>query len=154
MPDKPEAIDRYLSDVLIRRRAPAFLEISGTGRLVSCSGHLGLYGLSNLELDLEATDQVPMLVGLLRRCDPPALLPQIQTPSGRHADVHIMPVAERHWVILLDAEEDYAARLPYQQQANELSLLKQRQEKLEESDGREIAETAGPLLAALIETVR
>jgi hypothetical protein len=148
MPEQPEEVGRYLSDELIARRMPAFLQVNQTGRLVSCSGALGLYGLSDLEAGGNASDQIPMLVGLLQHRDPPAVLPQIQTPSGRHADVHIVPAGECQWVVFVDAEDDYAARLSYQQRVNELSLVKQRQAKPVRS-GRGATEDSEPLLATL-----
>ncbi len=150
----PEAVSSHLNQTLIDGRDPACLAVSRDGILLASSGSLELYGLSGLTAGKPAADQLPMLVGLLQPPVPSTLFPQVQTPSGRHADVHLIPASDETWVVFLDVEGEHVLRQNYQQQANELSLLKERQGRSPLEEGGVLADLFAKLDMIVLELPR
>jgi len=130
MVDLPARISDWLLLLVQSQRSVAHLLVDSEGRLAGSGGDLSHYGLTVLQPDQPARDQVPFLEGLLPLPESPFLLRSMGMPSGRVADIHFFDDADATWVVLLDvtAEHDEAQRI--QQKAYDMTLLSQREARL------------------------
>jgi hypothetical protein len=130
MLDFPTPILAYLLNFLIEERSLAYLLVKKDGRLSAWGGKLEKYGVTELKEGENIKKQVFFLEGLLPLEDFPVFLPLIKTEYGICADVHLFPTKEGDWVLLLDASWNEKHGSFIQQQANELSLLKEKLTKI------------------------
>jgi hypothetical protein len=133
----PPTLLDFLNSVLIESRFPAYLLAAKDGRLLSWGGALDRYSIANLQKDEQLSAQVSILHGLLPLNGAPIFLPCVSTESGLFADIHIFSADEGDWVCMLDATSFEAERRLLQQAANELSLLRGRQAKMQGPSGRD-----------------
>jgi class 3 adenylate cyclase len=146
----PSVLREAVIGMLLADRAVAFLEVDGSGALLSMGGELDAFGLETLRIGDPIEDRVDCLVGIL---DPDALpidLPFMETPSGATADVHLFVRESRVWVVFLDAREKEAAQQGVQQKVNVMGLNRHRQSKiLNQYLGKEIAARLDAGLASI-----
>jgi hypothetical protein len=112
MPDVPQAVLDYLQGTLIEERSPAWLQVRHDGCLLSASGHLERYGLSAAAPGQAAAAQISLLEGMLPLDGEEVLLPHVQTPSGRYADIFLLGRELEDWVVFLDAEIQHGPATP------------------------------------------
>ena len=130
MLDLPARISDSLLTLIEAQRAVAHLVIDGEQRLVQAGGQLEHYGLDGLEMRSPATDQIPLLEGLLPLVETPFLIRSMAMPSGRVADVHFFADEETVWVLLLDVTAEHDEAQLVQQKAYDMTLLSQREARL------------------------
>src|SRR5258706_14025212 len=120
-------IAEWLLALIKSQRAVAYLLVDGEHTLNNAGGDLDHYGLTGLQHQHPASDQLPFLEGLLPLPETPFLLRSMGMPSGRVADVHLFSVEDATWVVLLDvtAEHDETRRM--QQKAYDMTLLSERE---------------------------
>jgi len=127
----PHAIARYLRGRVLSRLRPALLELGPDYRLRSWAGELEQYGIGSLETGLDARDLLPSLHGLQPGED--NALAFVEAPSGGSMDLTLLPSAYGFELLITDSSDERDRQLEIQQQANEISLLHQRQSKLLEA---------------------
>jgi len=122
----PSPVLDYICDLTLKARAPAYLLIGQDGRLLDWGGRLERYGISGLRRGRDAGAQIAFLEGM----PPPGAvalhLPFVQSASGRFADLHMFQKEGEIWALLLDTTPDEARQREIQQEANELSLIRDR----------------------------
>jgi len=111
--------------------APAFLIVDVNGHPSVWGGDCERYGLRDFDKDRPAAEQLPLLEGIMpRREEQPLLIPLVSCPSGRIANIHLLPVPEGCWVIFFDADKEAEQQRKLQQKSNEARLLRHRQDRL------------------------
>ncbi len=130
MIDLPDFVNERLHTELIRGKRPAYLLVDPQGKLIEAGGDLERYGLARLEKGCLAEDSVELLVGLLPLSGNEFTLPFVALSGETYADVHCFPVNRRDCVLLLDASDEARRRFRVQQNANELALLREAQQKM------------------------
>ena len=131
-PEVPQAVADYLAAIALKDHAPAYLQVTAAGHLVSSGGSLQKYGLAAIALGEYIGDTFYYLEGFfpIERTE---VMQHLQLDGGLVVDVHVTPAGEGDgggWVLLLDttAEAQRVQRL--QQKGNDLSLLRQQYTKL------------------------
>ena len=123
----PDILFNYLADLQIHQLFPAWLKLDSDHlHAVEAGGDWPRYfttaeftpGCELDELSLYLSGQ-PF--------DQPFILPQLELQEGHYTDIHHLPVQGNSWLLLLDVTEQVKAQQLQQQNANELSLLKERQ---------------------------
>jgi hypothetical protein len=127
MLDVPPAVVAYILTFMLEQLSLAYLLVSKDGCLSAWGGKLAAYGVTNLQKETNAGEQIFFLEGLLPLDDFPLFIPRMKTEYGICADVHIFPTKEGDWVLMLDATKDELQLSVIQQQLNNSSLF---QEKL------------------------
>ncbi|HEY2254775.1 MAG TPA: SpoIIE family protein phosphatase [Variovorax sp.] len=130
MLDLPTRIYDSLVLLVHAQRVLAYLVIDGNNNLTQAGGHLAHYGLAELRTGGPASDQFPILEGLLPLAETPFLIRSMEMPSGRVADVHFFADESTVWILLLDVTAEYEETRLVQQKAYDMTLLSQREARL------------------------
>ncbi|SFN14161.1 PP2C family protein-serine/threonine phosphatase [Variovorax sp. OV329] len=132
MLELPARISDSLLSLIEAQRVVAHMVIDGSQVLVQAGGHLEHYGLSGLEFGGPASDQIPLLEGMLPLVETPFLIRSMTMPSGRVADVHFFADESEGtvWVLLLDVTAEHEEARLVQQKAYDMTLLSQREARL------------------------
>ncbi len=130
MLDIPARISEWLLLLVKSQRSIAYLLINNELVLIKAGGELDYYGLSDLQHQHSASNQLPFLEGLLPLEETPFLLQSVGMPSGRVADVHFFADEDMTWVVLLDVTSEHDDARKIQQKAYDMTLLSQREARL------------------------
>lgn len=130
MLDIPIRVSDSLLALIEGQRHVAHLVIDEEQRLMQAGGHLAHYGLERLEFGVAASDQIPLLEGMLPLAETPFLIRSMAMPSGRVADVHFFADDGTVWVLLLDVTAEHDEAQLVQQKAYDMTLLSQREARL------------------------
>lgn len=134
-------IFKYIYDLTIKERSPAFILLDQDNCIQDWGGKLDVYGITSLEKGDLIEDRVFILNGLFPLDEDQMQLPCVEMETGVPADIHIFLRQEGTWVLFLDATEEEARQSVLQQKANELCLLRDKHSKiLDQYLGKEIAE--------------
>ncbi|HQV33235.1 MAG TPA: adenylate/guanylate cyclase domain-containing protein, partial [Calditrichia bacterium] len=125
----PSPVLKYLLKETLRNHRVAFLQVSPRGVLLGKGGWCPHFNLDYLTESHILVEELPFLEGLPF---PPAhmILPAIQSPGRRAADVHLVPDEEQVWILFFDPEPTLEKHRQLQQRSNELSLLHEKQSKI------------------------
>ncbi|HEY6118953.1 MAG TPA: hypothetical protein VIV66_03290 [Pyrinomonadaceae bacterium] len=115
MSNLPSPIRDFILALTDETLSPAFLLLTGEGELVEWGGDLDAYGIKGLRRNVDVTEHISFLLGLLPLGSDSVFLPHIQTTSEVFADVYLFKRDQGTWVLLLDATADTAKRLQLQQ---------------------------------------
>jgi len=128
----PSHIVDALQGTCIQNRRPAYVAADADGRTVECGGDLSYYGIDVLSPGTAVVDTVDFLEGVLSTLnDTDSIsLPMIATTTSTYADIELFRQDNLTWIVLLDATEAATHLAKYQQNANELSVLRRREQKL------------------------
>lgn len=126
MQNVPAPVAAYVLSFMLEQLSLAYLLVSKDGCLLAWGGKLAAYGVTNLQKETNAGEQIFFLEGLLPLDGFPLFLPRIKTQYGICADMHIFPTEEGDWVLLLDATKDEIQLSLIQQQVNDSSLLQEK----------------------------
>ena len=146
----PAAITEHLLTAAGLERSPAYLQVEPDGRLTAWGGEVDRYGLEGLKLGQSVEQQVFFLAGLLPLDGPTLFLPCVQAGHGLAADIHVFHRDGYDWVLFLDSTPLAVQGRLAQQQANELSLLHERQARATVQPSREMNDS---LLSDLLATL-
>ena len=138
----PAAITEHLLTAAGLERSPAYLQVEPDGSLTAWGGEVDRYGLEGLKLGQSVEQQVFFLAGLLPLDGPALFLPCVQAGHGLAADIHVFHRDGYDWVLLLDSAPPAVQSRLAQQQANELSLLHERQARATVQPGREMNDSS------------
>ena len=121
-------IATYLQGAFRDRYDPFCFCIDSRYRLTDWWGNADRYGYSALKKGDDMLAEAPFLLNCLG--DEPLVMPLVTLPKSGTVDIHIVPRAEDHAVILLGRRTDHSAAQARQQAANENRLLQVQQQKL------------------------
>ena len=121
MTELPTPVRDFLLRLTIEQRAPAYLFINDADRVTAQGGWLGSYSLDALRGDVNASEQVPFITGLLPLEEERMFLPDVKT-DRLYADVHLFRGDGGTWMLLLDASSDAIERQQTQQMNHDLVL--------------------------------
>jgi phosphoserine phosphatase RsbU/P len=128
--DLPARVSDWLLHLVTSQRAVAHVVIDTEQRVTSAGGELRNYGLTTLEHGQPASAQLPFLEGLLPLVETPFVIPSMEMPNGRVADVHLLGEADATWLLLLDVTAEHGEARKVQQKAYDMTLLSQREARL------------------------
>ncbi len=125
----PFSIIKYVRFLWMSEKVITYLHIDAQGQLVDWGGYPNYYGLVNLVIGKQATEQISFLEGLLPVVHT-EVIQFLRVGTGNSAHVHIVPYQNHTWILLFDATAEHDRQQKVQQQANELSILNYRQSRL------------------------
>lgn len=115
MSELPSPIRDFILTLTDETLTPAYLLVSEKNGLAEWGGDLESYGIRELEKNMDVTEHVSFLAGLLPLGTSSLFLPRVQTKTDVFADVYLFTREQGTWVLLLDATVDTAKRLGMQQ---------------------------------------
>ena len=131
---------RYLYDLTVKDRSPAFVQVKQDGQILDWGGSLDLYGFNSLKKNDYIGDHILILDGFFPFEEHEINLSCIETETKVPADIHIFFAEDNYWILFLDATQEESRQQSFQQKANELSLLKDKHTKiLDQYLGKEIS---------------
>jgi adenylate cyclase len=128
----PIPVRDWLYNFVSSERSVAYLKLDAELVIVETGGNLGYYGLSSLQLNKTAVDQLDFTQAFLPCEELPVNIPMVELPEGRVADLHIFAENNSIWIIFLDATAERNNRQRIQQKAYEMTLLQERERQLNE----------------------
>lgn len=123
MSELPAPIRDFILSLADDTLSPAYLLVTDTGTLIEWGGDLESYGIKELERNMDVSQHVTFLSGLLPLATNGLYLPRVQTETEVFADVFLFSREQGTWVLLLDATADTARRLSLQQKLYDSRLL-------------------------------
>ncbi|MCM3903739.1 MAG: hypothetical protein ND866_18720 [Pyrinomonadaceae bacterium] len=83
--------------------SPAYLLVTENGLLIEWGGELESYGFKDLKDNLDVSERIPFLVGVLPLESDSVFLPHVLTKPDVFADVYIFGREQGTWILLLDS---------------------------------------------------
>ncbi|MDA1043796.1 MAG: sigma 54-interacting transcriptional regulator, partial [Verrucomicrobia bacterium] len=142
--DAPKHIADKLDNICVQSRSPAFICIQD-GFAVHFGGDLARYGVADPDPTQPVGHQIDYLEGMLPLNGQTLDIPCLQTKQDAYADLHLFPGPEGDCVLFLDATQHAHRMFDFQQNANELTLLRRQQARMI----REIERNRDQLLTVL-----
>ena len=127
MTDLPATLRAAFFRLITEGRAPAYLELNANRRIVAGGGNLERYGLS---LDPSAQhhpvwrEAMYVLSNFLSTPELPNHLPKLEINPNVFADVYVLQVGQRTWLLLMDATVEAEALRDLQQEINDNRLAR------------------------------
>ncbi|NWF36480.1 adenylate/guanylate cyclase domain-containing protein [Mariprofundus sp. KV] len=137
----PDPLFSYLADLYIHQASPAWIRLDSDCRCIAEAGGSWPRYLDKPKLNPGSELEEHFIVLCGQSFDQPFVLPQIELQDGHYTDIHHTLIDGVSWLLFLDVTEQVSAQQLQQQNANELSLLKDRQKQtLDRYMGATIAE--------------
>lgn len=115
MRDLPVPIRDFILSLTDEMLSPAYLLVTENGRLLERGGDLESYGLKDLADDVDVSESVPFLLGVLPLEGKSLFLPHVQTKPEVFADVYVFGREQGTWILLLDSTFETARQQVMQQ---------------------------------------
>lgn len=115
MRDLPVPIRDFILSLTDEMLSPAYLLVTENGRLLERGGDLESYGLKDLADDVDVSESVPFLLGVLPLEGKSLFLPHVQTKPEVFADVYVFGREHGTWILLLDSTFETARQQVMQQ---------------------------------------
>lgn len=122
MTDLPTPIRDFINSLTEDTRSPAFLLVDEEDGLSEWGGDLESYGITGLQKNMNVTEHIFFLTGLLPLDTNSAFLPNVQLTEGVFADVYVFRRDQGTWVLFLDATAGAVKRQSMQQRTYDLGL--------------------------------
>lgn len=125
----PSRVSAFLHARLVESRHPCCLRVGADNRVRELWGEAAEYELDNLGIGDDLSAAIPFLSDYdLEDC---VELPFVSDAAGRAFHVHLIPEDDNsRCVVLLDARTEIREREAYQQTANEVRLLLEKERRL------------------------
>jgi sigma-B regulation protein RsbU (phosphoserine phosphatase) len=133
MLDVPRGVAESLYSVVYAQRSLAYLHVDGDLKLIGAGGHLANYGLENLRLGEPASEQAVFIEGFLPLAESPFFVRAMEFPGGHAADLQFYADGDDVWIVLVDVTAERDATRRMQQKAYEMTLLQEKEERLNRS---------------------
>jgi len=124
----PAAVEAHLLGWALERRRPFCMRVAGDHRVLETWGDSEEFGLGALQAGQDVADIAPFLRDY--ELSETVELPFITGASGHAYHVHLLPDANSRFVLFIDARQELQQRQRYQQTANEMMLLVERERRL------------------------
>jgi len=111
----PSPIIDFLLGLTDETLAPAYLLVTEKDGLTEWGGDLESYGIMGLQKNVDVSEHISFLAGILPLGTNSVFLPNVQTKEGIFADVYLFNREQGTWILLLDATAKTATRLNMQQ---------------------------------------
>lgn len=95
--------------------APAYLLVNEKQGLAEWGGDLESYGIEGLQKNMDVSEHLLFLAGILPLGTSSVFLPNVQTKVGVFANVYLFNRQQGTWILLLDATADTTRRISMQQ---------------------------------------
>ena len=130
MPVVPEALLNYLVEMQINRLSPAWARLDEACQCIAAYGGEWHSYSADAVLHVGAVleDSFACLCGQNFEMD--FVLPRMELRQGSFTDIHFVRIANTPWLLFLDVTEQTVQQLVQQQNANELSLLRDQQRRV------------------------
>jgi hypothetical protein len=115
MRDLPVPIRDFILTLTDDMLSPAYLLVTEDGRLIQWGGELESYGIEELRENLDVSEHIPFLIGVLPLGANSIFLPHVQTKPDVFADVYLFSREQGTWVLLLDSTAQAGQRQNMQQ---------------------------------------
>ncbi len=117
MNELPLPIRDFILELTDDMLSPAYLLVTESGRLIEWGGDLESYGVKDLEKNLDVSDHIPFLVGVLPLKTKNLSFPHVQTKPEvfAFADVYLFSREQGVWILLLDSTVETARQQTVQQ---------------------------------------
>jgi hypothetical protein len=104
--------------------SPAYMLVTNDGRLIEWGGDLESYGVKDLEKNMDVSEHIPFLVGVLPIGINSLFLPHVQTKPDvfAFADVYLFTREQGTWILFLDSTSETAQRHTMQQKLYDSKL--------------------------------
>lgn len=122
MTDLPTPIRDFINSLTEDTRSPAYLLVNEEDGLSEWGGDLESYGITGLRKNMDVTEQIFFLAGVLPLDTNSAFLPNVQSTEGVFADVYVFRRDQGTWVLFLDATAGVVRRQSMQQKTYDLRL--------------------------------
>jgi two-component system, sensor histidine kinase len=116
----PDAVERYLDELLRARARPLLLTFDADWQLVDVHGDTARHGLDADAPHTLVQQLQDLFLGLPH--DQPQDLPFVELAGGCHAHVHLVPDGDRFHLLLLDASDEHGRTQVQQQLGNDATL--------------------------------
>jgi serine phosphatase RsbU (regulator of sigma subunit) len=130
MPEIAAPVLEYIYELITRDRSPAFLLLDENGCLQDWGGSPERYGIGSLEKGKPVEEHVDALKGFFPFYEEEITLSCVRTGRGVSADIHILRKEKGYWVIFSDVSREEALQARLQQKLNDMTLLRDRSEKM------------------------
>ncbi|MGI9205957.1 MAG: ATP-binding response regulator [Woeseiaceae bacterium] len=124
----PQFVIDYLQGTFAADSHPVCFLIDRESRLLEMWGDASWCDMSSIQTGDDMLTHAPFLFGSFG--DKPNILEFVSISSGTAAHVHIVPIDDNYYVILLDAKQEHDSIQQRQQSVNELKLLHASQQRL------------------------
>ncbi len=124
----PKRVSDFLRDRVLEYRNPCCLRVAADNLLLEIWGEPAKYGLDDLEVGDDVSAAMPLLSDY--EFNEYVELPFVRDAVGHAFHVHLIPESDACFVLLLDATEEIRERERYQQTANEVRLLLDKERRL------------------------
>lgn len=125
----PPAICERIRGICVGERFPAYLQADEKGVLTTSGGACERYGLKALTSGMPVADECLYMLGVVPHQGEPFCLPLVQTGDEVWADLHVYGEDGLTTVVFLDATHEAKRLYDLQQNAHELDLLRDAQDK-------------------------
>lgn len=123
----PQPLKQFVFKQIERLAAPLCIEYDANFHVRASQGPISRYGLHDLELTEALPEALDFIQGLEQ--DEPVELSFVTLPTGVVAHLHLRQFEGRRFLILFDATEQHRLVQSQQQQANEVRLLSDHQQR-------------------------
>ncbi|MGB5347868.1 MAG: ATP-binding protein [Woeseia sp.] len=123
-----EDIGAYLKRTLFEAHEPFCFCVDAEYRLTDSFGNAATYGFDSLQPGADTLQAAPFLLGMLQA--DVVVVPFATLPGAGTVEIHIVPRAADHAVLILASSAGHAAWQERQQAANENRLLQVEQQRL------------------------
>lgn len=131
MAEQIKQLATYINKILAQESNPFFAVVDDKHRLLNASGKADYYGYRNLNKGKVMDDVFAFLIGLEDAQEESLKILNMETPSGKTANVHLLRLDDGGWgLAFLDATAERETQGGYQQTAHDLTLLGIKREKL------------------------
>ena len=118
----PSPIIDFLLGLTDETLSPAYLLVTEKDGLTDWGGDLESYGIKGLQKNIDVSEYISFLTGILPLGTDSIFLPNIQTKEGVFADVYLFNREQGTWILLLDATAKTVGRLNMQQKLYDARL--------------------------------
>jgi transcriptional regulator with PAS, ATPase and Fis domain len=124
--DIPAPVANKLNALCVDARHPGYVCVKND-RAVQFGGDLARYGIKTIDGEKPIGDQIDYLESLLPLNGESLEIPCLQTKEDLYADLFLFPGEEGDYVLFMDATQHAHRMFDYQQNTNELTLLRRQQ---------------------------
>jgi sigma-B regulation protein RsbU (phosphoserine phosphatase) len=139
----PPILAKRLQELTAEAKSLAYLHLDAEMTIAAAGGHLDRYGLDQVRIGDPVIEYAYFLEGLLP-LEEPDYFPAVELANNSVADIHIYLEDRDAWIMLLDVTNERDSTRRVQQKAYEMTLLKEKEAKLNrqlEATNAELRET-------------